>query len=1063
MPNPLFIGASYIPPEYSVRKNCIKVDYYKELTNSLANYTQKGNVIIAGDLNSRTGNYGSHEIEIPGYEPFGDNKATIENRLSCDFKVNNYGKKLNMMCKEFDLVIANGRTPGDRIGNFTCHTSRGDSVVDYFISDNEFFNRLKQLVIHEPTFGSVHSPMSLTIDCSFENTLTKRPPIPPPPKFIWDPEKRDQFIEVLKLKLGKFSEMSKTLSENNCTEEGTAIILKEFTDTLYDSANSCFKMVNKTRKIAKKGNHKEQSKPWYNDSCLSLKKRLLNQSRLLKKNPKDPYIRGAFILCRKKYRKIIKANKISFETDKLEEMQSLTKDPKKFWKKLKGILKRAGSRADNSISAESWVGHFSGLNRNNPEIVENNTDRCEFIKTKLNELDQNTEETSCSIMDTQFSVLEILSGIKSLKKGKAGALDAISNDILHCVANTGAVLVLQAIFNNLIKFQLSPKQWATGIIVPLHKSGELDDPNNYRGITLNSCISKLFTLLINNRLYAWCEEREIIHYNQIGFRKGFRTADHVFTLKTLIDDAFRNKQKLYTCFVDFKKAYDTVWRRGLFYKLLANGVGKKFVNLLKNMYSELQLCVSLSDGLSLPFRSTVGLKQGCNLSPLLFNIFINEIPEIINSSNSDPPMLANMPVSSLLYADDLVLVSKSKIGLQNAINALNGFSRDWFLEINETKTKCLVFSKGRQSVCSEFTIGDKELSFCNEYCYLGVMFSKTGSLKAAASALNDKATAAMFSLINNLYRHRSVKPRIMLDLFDKMITPIALYGVEVWGVNFVPINKENNDCFDKKHLSKHLTENLQYRFLKLLLGVPRKTSSWAVSTEFGRYPMMVKAFTLMCKYHSHLSETSSPILKAALEQSVLLAGINVNSWFSVFSRVLEFGKLNFQDIKNSSVEDKFKSIFVKKWEAEKECFQIDGGKLYILSKCKDMFSMSYYLSSSNICYPFKRALARIRTSAHKLPIETERYTNTPREERICSLGCNAIGDEKHFLFECGHPALKEIYVPVLLKLSKKMNDFNTLNLQEKLFNTMSSRDDDLLKLLGKLCHKVLNRYKEITW
>jgi hypothetical protein len=208
------------------------------------------------------------------------------------------------------------------------------------------------------------------------------------------------------------------------------------------------------------------------------------------------------------------------------------------------------------------------------------------------------------------------------------------------------------------------------------------------------------------------------------------------------------------------------------------------------MYSELQLCVSLSDGLSLPFRSTVGLKQGCNLSPLLFNIFINEIPEIINSSNSDPPMLANMPVSSLLYADDLVLVSKSKIGLQNAINALNGFSRDWFLEINETKTKCLVFSKGRQSVCSEFTIGDKELSFCNEYCYLGVIFSKTGSLKAAASALNDKATAAMFSLINNLYRHRSVKPRIMLDLFDKMITPIALYGVEVWGVNFYQLKEE---------------------------------------------------------------------------------------------------------------------------------------------------------------------------------------------------------------------------------------------------------------------------------
>ena len=75
------------------------------------------------------------------------------------------------------------------------------------------------------------------------------------------------------------------------------------------------------------------------------------------------------------------------------------------------------------------------------------------------------------------------------------------------------------------------------------------------------------------------------------------------------------------------------------------------------------------------------------------------------------------------------------------------------------------------------------------------MFSKSGSFKSASSALTDKATNAMFSLIKNLYRYRSLNPRIMLDLFDKMVVPIALYGVEVWGVNFVPVNKKNNDCF----------------------------------------------------------------------------------------------------------------------------------------------------------------------------------------------------------------------------------------------------------------------------
>ena len=89
--------------------------------------------------------------------------------------------------------------------------------------------------------------------------------------------------------------------------------------------------------------------------------------------------------------------------------------------------------------------------------------------------------------------------------------------------------------------------------MPIYKSGDLDDPNNFRGITLNSCMSKLFTFILNRQLNVIYDEKYIIDYNQIGFRKGFRTSDHVFTLKTLIDNTLYNKKKLYTCFVDLKR------------------------------------------------------------------------------------------------------------------------------------------------------------------------------------------------------------------------------------------------------------------------------------------------------------------------------------------------------------------------------------------------------------------------------------------------------------------------------------------------------------------------------
>ena len=97
-----------------------------------------------------------------------------------------------------------------------------------------------------------------------------------------------------------------------------------------------------------------------------------------------------------------------------------------------------------------------------------------------------------------------------------------------------------------------------GYISPVLKAGDMGDPNNYRRITVYSCLGKFFTLIINDRLTKYLDEHNIIHNNQIGFRKGYRTSDHVFVLKSLIDLYTKNDKKVYACFVDFQKAYDTI-------------------------------------------------------------------------------------------------------------------------------------------------------------------------------------------------------------------------------------------------------------------------------------------------------------------------------------------------------------------------------------------------------------------------------------------------------------------------------------------------------------------------
>ena len=148
--------------------------------------------------------------------------------------------------------------------------------------------------------------------------------------------------------------------------------------------------------------------------------------------------------------------------------------------------------------------------------------------------------------------------------------------------------ILPSYFVNLFNLILSqgvfPSAWSKGFIVPLHKSGNTDDPNNFRGICTSSCLGKCFTSIMNTRLNDFLENKEIMNKCQIGSRKGYRTADHLLVLKTLIDTYKLKRKPIFACFIDFRKAYDSVWRAGLFYKLIINGCSKKFIRLMLSMY-----------------------------------------------------------------------------------------------------------------------------------------------------------------------------------------------------------------------------------------------------------------------------------------------------------------------------------------------------------------------------------------------------------------------------------------------------------------------------------------------
>ena len=1076
----LYICAVYIAPVNSTNAIAKRTDYFNDLTVTTNKYMNMGNVLLAGDFNSRVGSedhdddqdlsFISHMLPVP--EP----TSEIPRGSSCDQVINPNGRKLIHFCQSMNLKIGNGRCPGNYLGNFTCFANKGASVVDYLISDCQMLSKVKCMKVLPPDFTSVHTPISTTLSC--HTTLhdsSNGCASSLPRKIIWDPEKIDEYLAIMtspetkqKLKL-----IDQELSRDGQTLTETNSVIAQFSDLVVSGAKSCMRLAKIPQKQRPPSNNQSPRKKdfkWYSKECEKLKRRLQNNAKLLQRQPKDPYVRGVYCQAKKEYRKAVKGAKRTFEQDAIKTLEEKASNPKEFWKYLK-TLGRQGQSKGISPSSEDWVEHFSSLYSGNCSVDSTNAKIVNTVKSLDEKLKDPSgiEDQNFDPVTAPFEEKAILDGIQRLKVGKAVASDLISNDILKATAKIIApTLVL--LFNRILKNEYPPEIWGLGIIVPLYKAGDSSDVNNYRGITINSCLSKLFMLLLNDRLQTFCDKENIILYNQIGFRKCFRPADHVFTLKTLIDQSFSEKKELFTCFVDFKKAYDTVWRDGLFYKLLENGLSRKFVRLLRNIYSASSLCVKVPGGRSITFPSSVGLKQGCNMSPLLFNLFINDFLVEINGPQISSPFLGSIPVNALFYADDLVLISESKEGLQMLLNKLHAYTQSWCLQVNRSKTKCVVFSSKKKRSAHVVNFGGSPLITAEQYHYLGTSFSRNGSLNDAGHTLRKKSLKALNGLFQRVYKFKSCNPTIMADLFDKMILPVALYNSEVWGTMCLPANEKNTDLLGVSS-QKNPVEDIQIKFCKRMLGVNDRTSNLGVTSELGRYPTIIIVIEKMIKFWDHLRVTESPILHAAFQTNMNLDASGKRVWFTYLKRCLKFCKNDHILYTCDNLEVKYRINKIKHvlrtkassyWtETMSNLKQSDSSKMNLFTCAKTKFGYSEYLSQ---CTDFntRRALTKFRISAHNLPVEIYRYIEMDRDDRICPFCSLGIGDETHYLVDCQVPLFSEIRKPLFDVARDISPEFSSMSSRDKTIFLLGCPIPKMTPKVGKFCSKIIEIFKEFN-
>ena len=612
--------------------------------------------------------------------------------------------------------------------------------------------------------------------------------------------------------------------------------------------------------------------------------------------------------------------------------------------------------------------------------------------------------------------------------------------------------VITKLFNEILSSGLYPCQWTEGYIVPIFKKNDKNDPSNYRGITITSAFSKLFNSILNERITNHFKKNNTIDECQIGFKKEARTSDHMFTLKSLIDKYISKGKNLYACFVDFKKAFDKINHMKLLYKLQKADVKGSVYNLLKDMYCNIKpkLSVKIGNCMSEPFESEIGLRQGDIMSPILFNLYVNDLIKEFGNKTCDPVCLHEKHINCLLYADDLILVSESEQGLQKCMDKLYQYSTEWDMELNLEKTEVLVFNKTGRFLKPLITFNKKAIKCTKEYKYLGLYFQSSGNFVNARKDLAQRASKAMFKLIKSFNGN---PPGIYtcFHLFDHTIKPILMYGSELWGSYLIDAKKD----LYTKWLSDEI-EKCHLHFIRYILGVNRRTPKIAIYGETGRLPLLNEILCNVLKYWLRIRQL--PV--NSLLYNVYVSNVDIyplKSWVSaieILAQKLNIGRhdLLLSNIKMvQKVKILLKNTFVAKWNHDlfdNERKGNFGNKLRSYRLFKNSFRMESYLVEIK-SQKLKKSLTKLRVGSHNLQIEKGRHSIPYKEpcERICKYCPNKdIEDEKHFIMLC--PLYTHLRNNLYEKVSLQYPIFSIYDIDEKFVWLLSNVDPKVMHLLG---------------
>ena len=346
-----------------------------------------------------------------------------------------------------------------------------------------------------------------------------------------------------------------------------------------------------------------------------------------------------------------------------------------------------------------------------------------------------------------------------------------------------------------------------------------------------------------------------------------------------------------------------------------------------------------------------------------------------------------------LYADDTVILAESENGLQRALDSMYDYCVLNKLKVNTSKTKVVVFSRGKIRKVPNFIYNGDILEVTFSFQYLGIKLNYNNKFKVAQKELFDRASKAMYSLLRKS-KKLMLPIDVQIELFDKMIVPILLYGSEIW-------------CPDMSDLATRL----QLKFYKMVLGLSKATPSMMVLGELGKYPLEINAKSRMLLFWYKLVDLKNQDKLSSNIYTFLLSLYNADVYKSPFLLFVHntlnelgysniwLGQLNNNTMSASCfkkmISNRLKDQYVQKWFAE-----INQNELFYNYRLyKEIFIFEEYIRilPENLA----KTVIKFRTLNHRLPIQRGRILGIERNDRKCEkCPMDDLGDEFHYLLQC---------------------------------------------------------------